>query len=45
MLLVGCVIALLMGGLLGAPLVARTRVWIIQLIVAIALVLAAAPMR
>jgi uncharacterized membrane protein YfcA len=41
-LLVGCVIALLMGGLLGAPLVARTRVWIVQLVVAIALVLAAA---
>ena len=29
-LLVGCVIALLMGGLLGAPLVARTRVWIVH---------------
>jgi uncharacterized membrane protein YfcA len=41
-LLVGCVIALLMGGLLGAPLVARTRVWIVQLVVAIALLLAAA---
>src|SRR3954447_10677806 len=41
-LLVGCVVALLMGGLLGAPLVARTRVWIVQLIVAIALLLAAA---
>ena len=41
-LLVGCVIALLMGGLLGAPLVARARVWIVQLVVAIALVLAAA---
>jgi uncharacterized membrane protein YfcA len=40
-LLVGCVLALLMGGLLGAPLVARTRVWIVQLVVAIALVLAA----
>jgi len=41
-LLVGCAIATLMGGLLGAPLVARTRVWVIQLVVAIALVLAAA---
>ena len=41
-LLVGCVIALLMGGLLGAPLVAKTRVWIVQLVVAIALLLAAA---
>jgi uncharacterized membrane protein YfcA len=40
-LLIGCVIALLMGGLLGAPLVARTRVWIVQLVVAAALVLAA----
>jgi uncharacterized membrane protein YfcA len=41
-LLIGCVIALLMGGLLGAPLVARTRVWIVQAVVAVALVLAAA---
>lgn len=40
-LLVGCVLALLMGGLLGAPLVARARVWIVQLVVAIALLLAA----
>jgi uncharacterized membrane protein YfcA len=30
-----------MGGLLGAPLVARTRVWIVQLVVGTALVLAA----
>jgi uncharacterized membrane protein YfcA len=41
-LLVGCVIALLMGGLLGVPLVTRARVWIVQLVVAIALLLAAA---
>ena len=41
-LLVGCVIALLMGGLLGAPLVTKTRVWIVQLVVALALFLAAA---
>jgi uncharacterized membrane protein YfcA len=41
-LLVGSVIALLMGGLLGAPLVARTRIWIVQLVVGQALVLAAA---
>lgn len=41
-LLVGCMIAILMGGLLGAPLVTRTRVWIIQLVVAIALLVAAA---
>lgn len=40
-LLAGCVLALLMGGLLGAPLVMRTRVWIVQLVVALALVLAA----
>jgi uncharacterized membrane protein YfcA len=40
-LLVGCVLALLMGGLVGAPLVARTRVWIVQLVVAGALLLAA----
>jgi uncharacterized membrane protein YfcA len=41
-LLVGCVLACLMGGLLGAPLVHRTRVWIVQLIVAIGLIFAAA---
>lgn len=41
-LLVGCVIALLMGGLMGAPLVTRTRVWVVQLVVALALFLAAA---
>ena len=41
-LLVGCVLALLMGGLLGAPLVTRTRVWVVQLVVALALLLAAA---
>ncbi|MFL6755778.1 MAG: TSUP family transporter [Sphingomicrobium sp.] len=40
-LLVGCVLACLMGGLLGAPLVHRTRVWIVQMIVAIGLLLAA----
>ena len=41
-LLVGCVIALLMGGLLGAPLVTRTKIWVVQLVVALALFLAAA---
>jgi len=41
-LLVGCTIAVLLGGLIGAPLVTRTRVWIIQLVVAAALMLAAA---
>ena len=40
-LLVGCVIALLMGGLLGAPLVTRSRVWIVQLVVAVGLLVAA----
>ena len=40
-LLVGCMIALLMGGLLGAPLVARTKVWAIQLVVGIAILVAA----
>ena len=40
-LLIGCALSLLLGGLLGAPLVQRTRVWIVQLVVACALVLAA----
>lgn len=40
-LLVGCVLSCLMGGLLGAPLVHRTRVWIVQLVVAIGLFFAA----
>lgn len=40
-LLTGCILALLMGGLLGAPLVARARVWAVQFVVAIALLLAA----
>src|SRR5215210_5035837 len=40
-LLVGCMIALLMGGLLGVPLVARASVWIIQLVVGVALLIAA----
>jgi uncharacterized membrane protein YfcA len=40
-LLVGCMIALLMGGLLGAPLVARAKVWVVQLTVAVALLIAA----
>lgn len=40
-LLFGCAIAVLLGGLVGAPLVARARVWIVQLIVAIGLLLAA----
>jgi uncharacterized membrane protein YfcA len=40
-LLVGCVLALLLGGLVGVPLVTRARVWVVQLVVAIALVIAA----
>ncbi len=40
-LLVGCVIALLMGGLMGAPLVAKARVWVVQAVVAAALLIAA----
>jgi uncharacterized membrane protein YfcA len=41
MLLFGCAIAVLLGGLVGAPLVARARVWTVQLVVAIGLVIAA----
>ena len=41
-LLVGCVLACLMGGLLGAPLVHRARVWIVQITVAVGLLFAAA---
>ena len=40
-LLVGCVIGLLMGAIVGVPLVTRARVWIVQLVVAFALILAA----
>ena len=40
-LLFGCAIATLAGGLVGAPLVARARVWIVHLTVAISLLLAA----
>ena len=40
-LLFGCAIATMLGGLVGAPLVARARVWIVQAVVAIGLVLAA----
>jgi len=40
-LLIGCVLALLMGGLLGVSLVIRAKVWVVQLIVGFALVLAA----
>lgn len=40
-LIVGCAFALLFGGLVGAPMVARTRIWMIQLAVAVALLIAA----
>jgi uncharacterized membrane protein YfcA len=40
-LLFGCAIANLLGGLFGASLVVRARVWIVQLVVAIGLILAA----
>src|ERR1700756_4443647 len=39
-LLVGCVLALVTGALMGAPLAARARAWVVQLIVALALVVA-----
>jgi uncharacterized membrane protein YfcA len=41
-LLFGCAIATLIGGLVGVRLVVRARVWIVQMIVAVGLVLAAA---
>jgi uncharacterized membrane protein YfcA len=41
-LLFGAAISTMLGGLVGAPLVARARVWIVQLIVGIGLALAAA---
>jgi hypothetical protein len=41
LLLFGCGTACLAGGVVGAPLVARTRVWIVQLVVALGLVFAA----
>ena len=40
-LLFGCAMAVLLGGLVGAPLVAQCRVWIVQTVVAIGLLLAA----
>jgi uncharacterized membrane protein YfcA len=40
-LLVGCVMALFAGALLGAPLVTKMRVWLVQSIVGSALILAA----
>lgn len=40
-LLVGCIVACTTGGLIGAPLVHKTRVWIVQFVVAIGLTVAA----
>lgn len=40
-LLFGCAMATMVGGLVGAPLVARARVWVVQLTVAVGLTLAA----
>ncbi|HYJ53831.1 MAG TPA: sulfite exporter TauE/SafE family protein [Allosphingosinicella sp.] len=40
-LLVGCIIANVLGGVIGASLVVRARVWIVQAVVAIGLLLAA----
>jgi uncharacterized membrane protein YfcA len=42
LLLFGCAFATLVGGVVGAPLVARARVWVVQLTVAIGLALAGA---
>ncbi len=40
-LIVGCAVALMLGGLAGAPMVAKAKVWLIQLAVAVALLIAA----
>jgi uncharacterized membrane protein YfcA len=40
-LLAGCVLACVVGGFVGVPLVARARVWVVQTVVAIGLLLAA----
>src|SRR4029079_11773285 len=39
-LLAGCIIACTTGGLIGAPLVHKTRVWIVQLVVSVGLLAA-----
>jgi uncharacterized membrane protein YfcA len=41
MLIVGCAFALLFGGMVGVSLVAKTKVWMIQLVVGVALLVAA----
>ncbi len=40
-LLVGCAIAFALGVVVGAPLVARTTIWVVQLVVGVALIMAA----
>lgn len=40
-LLVGCILACVTGGFIGVPLVARARVWVVQLVVAVGLMMAA----
>ncbi|WP_017667159.1 TSUP family transporter [Sandarakinorhabdus sp. AAP62] len=40
-LLIGCILALLAGGWCGIPLVSRARLWVVQALVAAALLLAA----
>ncbi|MGZ8363939.1 MAG: permease [Caulobacteraceae bacterium] len=39
-LLIGCIVAVLLGGILGAPLVVRSKVWLVQMIVGLALLMA-----
>ena len=40
-LLVGCTLAFLMGAMLGVPMVTRSRVWVVQTVVAFGLIIAA----
>ena len=40
-LFVGCIVSFLMGGLVGVPVVARSRVWIVQSVVGVGLFVAA----
>ncbi len=40
-LIIGFAVALMMGGVVGVPLVAKAKVWVVQLAVAIALLIAA----
>jgi uncharacterized membrane protein YfcA len=40
-LLAGCIVAVVIGGLMGAPLVVRAKVWVVQAVAALALIIAA----